>query len=422
MKMWQVLRWVPDFPVQALRAAQPPLPSVEHIFEAVQTKGDAALQELTARYDGVKLTDFRLSGDEIEAATISSELAEAIQRAYENIWAFHLRQLPGELVVETQPGVLCGLRYVPLERVGLYVPGGTAPLISTVLMLGIPAQLAGVPQIALATPPDREGRIHPAILYAARLCGITEIYRLGGAQAIAAFALGTERIPSVDKIAGPGNRFVQAAKLEAARRGIAIDMPAGPSEVVVIADNHTPADWIAADLLAQAEHGTDSLVLFITPIEPLIPAVESAMQRLLQYNPRRTFIEETLAHSRALIVPNLETAVAVGDALAPEHLILAVEQPERFLPMLKRSGSVFLGAHTPESAGDYASGTNHVLPTGGTARSYGSLTVLSFMRSFTYQQLTSEGVRALTPTVLALAEAEGLPAHAEAMRLRHAAI
>lgn len=419
---WRILTWTPDLSTRLLRAAQPPLPSVEHIFQAVQERGDTALRELTSRYDGVELSAFRLPEDEIERATVAPALAEAIHAAYENIRSFHLRQLPTEVVVETRPGVLCGLRYVPLERVGLYVPGGTAPLISTVLMLGIPAQLAGVPRLALATPPDREGGIHPAILYAARLCGITEIYRLGGAQAIAALALGTESIPSVAKIAGPGNRYVQAAKLEAARRGIAIDMPAGPSEVVVVADDSTPPEWIAADLLAQAEHGADSMVVFITPVESLVPAVEAAMQRLLHGNPRRPLIEETLSHSRAVIVPDLETGITIADSLAPEHLILAVEGAERFLPLVKKSGSVFLGALTPESAGDYASGTNHVLPTGGAARSYGSLTVLSFMRSFTYQKLSSLGIQHLTPVVLTLAEAEGLPAHAEAMRLRYAAI
>ncbi|MCS7153138.1 MAG: histidinol dehydrogenase [Bacteroidia bacterium] len=419
---WCVYRWEPGFSPQVLRAAQPPLPSVEAIFEAVEKRGDAALFELTQQYDGVALERLRIPTSEIERAEVPAPLVEAIHTAYQNLRTFHLRQLPEEVVVETQPGVLCGLRYVPLRRVGLYVPGGTAPLVSTVLMLGVAAQVAGVPEIALATPPAQDGRVPEAILYAARLCGIYEIYSVGGAQAIAAFALGTESIPAVDKIAGPGNRFVQAAKLEAARRGVGIDMPAGPSEVVVVCDETAPPAWMAADLLAQAEHGPDSLVGLITPIEDLIYAIQTEMEKQLSSNPRRSFIEESLEHSWALLVPDVETGVKVADAIAPEHLILACGQPERFLSQLYRAGSVFLGPLTPESAGDYASGTNHVLPTGGMARSYGSLTALSFMRSFTYQRLTPEGVRHLTPTVLELAKFEGLPAHAEAMRFRYEAL
>ncbi|MCS6895092.1 MAG: histidinol dehydrogenase [Bacteroidia bacterium] len=419
---WQHYQWYPDFPTKQLRATQPPLPDVEGIFRAVEEKGDEALYELTQRYDGVKLSALRVSEAEIHAAQVPPALAEAIHAAYENIWNFHFRQLPQEIVVETQRGVLCGLRYVPIARVGLYVPGGTAPLISSVLMLGIPAKIAGVPQIVLATPPSSNGKIHEALLYAARICGISEVYAVGGAQAIAALTIGTQSIPAVDKIAGPGNRFVQAAKLEAARRGVAIDMPAGPSEVIVLADSTAHPEWIAADLIAQAEHGSDSLVGLITTDAELIPAVEMAIKDLLSHNPRRAYAEETLNHSWSLTVPDILTGIQIVNAVAPEHLILACEKPECYLSHLRQVGSVFLGHLTPESAGDYASGTNHVLPTGGMARSFGSLTVLSFMRSFTYQQLNPEGVKALTPAVLHLAEAEGLLGHAESMRLRYAAI
>ncbi|MCX8112981.1 MAG: histidinol dehydrogenase [Bacteroidia bacterium] len=408
--------------MSCLRADQPSLPDVAEFFKVVKEQGDRALYEMTARYDGIHLSALRVPPEAIEAATVAEPLAEAIHAAYENLRAFHLRQLPAEVVVETQPGVLCGLRYAPLRRVGLYVPGGTAPLISTALMLGVPAQIAGVSEVVLATPPSPSGKVHPGILYAARLCGIREVYQIGGAQAIAAFAVGTETIAPVDKIAGPGNRYVQAAKLEAARRGIAIDMPAGPSEVVVVADETAPPAWIAADLLAQAEHGPDSLVGLLSPSSALLSAVENALSHLLSRIPRRAQAEATLSHSWAVEVPDLETAIRIADEVAPEHLILACTEPERFLSMLRRVGSVFLGIMTPESAGDYTSGTNHVLPTGGTARSYGSLTVLSFMRSFTYQRLTADGVRRLTPAVLTLAEAEGLSAHAEAMLLRYAAL
>lgn len=415
---WQVYKWAPGFSAALLRRAQPSLPDVSEVFSLVERQGDEALYALTEKWDGVQLGSLQVPVEEIRHAQVEASLARAMEQAYANLYAFHLRQKPKEIVVETQPGVLCGLRYVPLERVGLYVPGGTAPLFSTVLMLGIPAQIAGVSLVVLMTPPGPGGKVHPAILYAARLCGIETIYTVGGAQAIAALAVGTPSIPRVDKIFGPGNRYVQAAKLEAARRGIAIDMPAGPSEVVVIADETAPPRWVAADLLAQAEHGPDSLVgLLYTPTYPR-EAVEEAMHALLQDHPRRSFIEATLAHSWAVEVPDLPTALAVANEVAPEHLILACAEPEQWLAYVRRAGSVFLGIHTPESAGDYASGTNHVLPTGGTARSYGSLTVLSFLRSFTYQQLRPEGVRMLGPVVEALAEAEGLPSHAEAIRLR----
>jgi len=419
---WRRYTWSPGFAYAQLRAQQPPLPNVRPVFDRVEREGDEALYAFTREWDGVELPSLQVPPEAIAKASVEPTLAQAIEQAYQNLYVFHLAQRPSEIVCETQPGVVCGLRYVPYERVGLYVPGGTAPLFSTVLMLGVPAQVARVPSVALATPPGPEGEVHPAILYAARLCGIYEVYRVGGAQAIAAFGLGTPTIPPVCKVYGPGNRYVQAAKLELVRRGLAIDMPAGPSEVVVIADSTAPPRWIAADLLAQAEHGPDSLVGLITPEEALIACVEEEITTLLRSHPRRAFIEATLGHSWALRVPNLETALEAVNAIAPEHLILACEAPFSWLDQVRTAGSVFLGSWTPESAGDYASGTNHVLPTGGAARSYGSLTVMSFLRTLTYQQLAQEGVRSIAPTVMTMAQAEGLPAHAYAMELRYAAL
>ncbi len=421
--MWNIYQWSPDFSAKVLRRHQPPLPEVSAVFGEVAAEGDAALVRLSAAWDGVDLTPgLRVPVPPKERIPVSRALSAAIKSAYHHLYHFHVGQWPQSFELETAPGVRCGVRYVPFERVGLYVPGGTAPLFSTVLMLGVPARVAGVTEIVLMTPPQKDGSIHPAVLYAAAMCDITEIYRVGGAQAIAAMALGTESVRPVDKVFGPGNRYVQAAKLEAARRGIPIDMPAGPSEVVVLADETTPPAWIAWDLLAQAEHGPDSFVGLITPAEHLITKVFQEIQQILREHPRRAFIESTLAHSWALLVPDLETGIEVANVVAPEHLILAVGAPNLLLEHVRTAGSVFLGRLTPESAGDYASGTNHVLPTGGFARSYGSLTLHAFLRSFTYQELLPEGVRYLTPIVTTMAEAEGLPGHAQAMRVRYAAL
>ncbi len=421
--MWRVLAYEPGFSGATLRAQQPPLPDVGFIFEAIRAEGDVALRRFTAEWDGVEIVgDFRVAVPPPGEISLPFELKAAIERAYWNIHAFHRHQRPQSYEVETMPGVRCGVRYVPLEKVGLYVPGGSAPLFSTVLMLGVPAQIAQVPEVYLCTPPGRDGLVHPAILYAAALCGIRHIWRCGGAQAIAAMALGTESLPRVDKIFGPGNRYVEAAKLAAARQGVAIDMPAGPSEVVVIADASARPLWVAWDLLAQAEHGPDSLVGLITTSPPLIEAVQAHLWEALAAHPRAPYIEETLRHSWALSVPSLEVAFALANEIAPEHLILALSDAEKWLPAVKTAGSVFLGPWTPESAGDYASGTNHVLPTRGFARSYASLTVGAFMRSMTYQVLSAEGVRGLAPTVITMAEAEGLPAHARAMALRYEAL
>jgi histidinol dehydrogenase len=421
--MWQVYRYEPGFPVEKLRAQQPPLPEVGLIFEAVAAEGDAALRRFTAQWDGAHIEgELSVPIPPLSQIPIAPSLAAAIETAYENIRAFHLLQKPVPYEVETMGGVRCGLRYVPLQRVGLYVPGGSAPLFSTVLMLGVPAQIAEVPEVYLCTPPQRDGSIHPAILYAAGLCGLERVWRCGGAQAIAAMALGTQSLPPVNKIFGPGNRYVEAAKLEAARRGIAIDMPAGPSEVVILADETSPAEWVAWDLLAQAEHGPDSLVGLITTHPPLISAVWEKISSSLATHPRASYIQQTLQHSWALLVPSLKDALTIANAIAPEHLILSLKDAETWLPEVQTAGSVFLGHWTPESAGDYASGTNHVLPTRGFARSFGSLTVSAFMRSFTYQVLSQTGIRTLAPTVITLAEAEGLPAHAKAIAVRYEAL
>ncbi|MCX7606984.1 MAG: histidinol dehydrogenase [Bacteroidia bacterium] len=419
---WHLYEWSEGFSIRSLRREPASLPFVEEVFSRVAAEGDEALLAYTRLWDGVSLARLRVPVQEIESARVSPSLAAAIERAYANIYSFHSLQRPKEIVTETEEGVLCGLRYVPIRRVGLYIPGGTAPLFSTVLMLGVPAQIAGVPSVAMAMPPSPSGTVHPAVLYAARLCGISEIYTVGGAQAIAAFAIGTATIPAVDKIFGPGNRYVQAAKLEAVRRGVAIDMPAGPSEVVIVTDETALPLWVAADLIAQAEHGPDSLVGLVSPSRELIQQVSESLYQQVSMHPRRRFIESSLEGSWALWVPDMDTALTVVEEVAPEHLILACKSPESWLSRLHRVGSVFLGPLTPESAGDYASGTNHVLPTGGAARGYSSLTVLSFLRSFTYQRLTLEGVRSLSPTVISMAEAEELPAHAQAMKLRYASL
>ncbi len=421
--MWQVYSYEAGFAIERLRERQPPLPEVGFVFEAVASEGDAALRRFTAEWDGVKIEgDLSIAVPPPSQIALPSSLARAIETAYQNIYAFHLAQQPMPFEVETMPGVRCGIRYIPLSRVGLYVPGGSAPLFSTVLMLGVPAQIAQVPGVYLCTPPQKDGSIHLAILYAAALCGLDRVWRCGGAQAIAAMTMGTESLPRMDKIFGPGNRYVEAAKLEAARRGVAIDMPAGPSEVVVVADETAPADWVAWDLLAQAEHGPDSLVGLITTHPPLIDAVWQKLSQALRLHPRAPYIQETLRHSWAVTTPSLQEALTIANAVAPEHLILAIQHAEKWLPDVQTAGSVFLGMWTPESAGDYASGTNHVLPTRGFARSYGSLTVSAFMRSLTYQVLSEEGVRALAPTVMVMAESEGLFAHAQAMALRYEAV
>jgi histidinol dehydrogenase len=394
--------------------------SVRKIMEAVQKRGDRAVKKYTKAFDGAGLRHLAVKGKEIRAAEQSLEpsLQEAITRAAQNIQRFHESQLRQEAAVETMPGVTCWRKSIPIQSVGLYIPGGTAPLFSTVLMLGIPAVLAGCPDIVLCSPPDKEGNIHPAILFAAKSVGITRIFKAGGVQAIAAMAYGTESIPRVHKIFGPGNGYVTYAKQLAQQEGVAIDMPAGPSEVCVLADASANPSFVAADLLSQAEHGRDSQVLLVSNDRKTVDAVLGKLQQQLSVLNRKDLAESALLHSKAIICDTLDDCMAIVNAYAPEHLILACENPVQWAEKVTAAGSVFLGHYTPESAGDYASGTNHTLPTNGHARAYSGVSVDSYLKKVTFQQITEAGLRLLGPVIVTMAEAEGLQGHAEAVRVR----
>jgi len=394
---------------------------VRDIFARVQQGGDTALLALTAELDQAKLTSVLVSADEMAAAAaqVPAELQAAIRQAKANIEAFHAVQRQPVLQVETMPGVLCSRRAVPVQRVGLYVPGGTAPLFSTLLMLGVPARLAGCPEVVVCTPPQPDGTISPVILYVAQLLGINTVVKAGGAQAIAALAVGTATVPAVDKIFGPGNRYVTAAKqLAAAAYGVAIDMPAGPSEVLVIADDTSNPAFVAADLLSQAEHGPDSQVVLLSTSATVLAQVESQLQQQLQTLPRREVAAQALANSRALLLNDAAAMLAFSNQYAPEHLILAVDNADELAAAVTNAGSVFLGHMTPEAVGDYASGTNHTLPTNGYARQYSGVSLDSFVKNITFQRLSASGLRALGPVVEVMAEAEGLMAHARAVTVR----
>ena len=397
---------------------------VRDIIRAVRTEGDAALQRFSLEFDKLQSNPLRLSDESQQRliASLSDELKTAIQIAYRNISSFHAAQLPENIRIETQPGVICELNYSALDQVGLYVPGGSAPLPSTVLMLGVPAQLARCRRVVLVTPPGQPeaGDIAAEIVYAASLCGITEIYTLGGAQAIAALAYGTETIGKVDKIFGPGNRFVTEAKQQVSQdaRGAAIDMPAGPSEVLVIADDSANPVFVAADLLSQAEHGPDSQVVLVSPSEALLVNTISELKRQTALLPRAEIAQKALSHSRLILTPDLATAAQVSNQYAPEHLIIQTADDQALLGKLTNAASIFVGPYTPESAGDYASGTNHVLPTYGYSRNHSSLSLADFYRRYTVQTLTAAGMRDLGPTIVKLAKAEGLDAHANAVSFR----
>ncbi|MBU1618829.1 MAG: histidinol dehydrogenase [Gammaproteobacteria bacterium] len=398
--------------------------SVKDIISAVRSEGDTALLRFSREFDKLSSNPLRLS-DELQQsliASLSDELKIAIQIAYRNIRTFHAAQLPENIRIETQPGVVCELNYSALDQVGLYVPGGSAPLPSTVLMLGVPAQLAGCRRVVLVTPPGQPeaGDIAAEIVYAATLCGITEIYTLGGAQAIAALAYGTESIGKVDKVFGPGNRFVTEAKQQVSQdpRGAAIDMPAGPSEVLVIADDNANPVFVAADLLSQAEHGPDSQVVLVSPSEALLVNTISELKRQTALLPRAEIAKKALSNSRLILTPDLATAALVSNQYAPEHLIIQTADDQALLGKLTNAASIFVGPYTPESAGDYASGTNHVLPTYGYSRNHSSLSLADFYRRYTVQTLTAEGMRDLGPTIVKLAKAEGLDAHANAVSYR----
>lgn len=396
------------------------LHTVQQLMAAVRATGDEALKQLTQQFDGVLLDTLRVDAAEIKnaASLVPDVLKQAMQQAKANIETFHRAQLLPVKKIETMPGVVCWQQPVPIEKVGLYIPGGTAPLFSTVLMLGVPAQLAGCTEVVLCTPCNNNGSVHPAVLYAAELVGIKKIFKLGGAQAIAAMAYGTESVPAVYKILGPGNRYVTAAKQLAQMEGIAIDMPAGPSEVCVVADATADASFVAADLLSQAEHGPDSQVLLIATDENTVDEVEKELQQQLAVLPRRHLAEKSLSNSRAVVVASLDEALALANAYAAEHLILNCTGALEVAGKITTAGSVFIGAYAPESAGDYASGTNHTLPTHAFARAYSGVSMDSFFKKITFQQLTAEGLQNLAPTVITMAKAEGLEAHAEAIRVR----
>lgn len=393
---------------------------VRPIVDEVAEKGDAALRAYAERFDKVCLTDLRVSEAEIRAAEalVSDDLKNALRQAYSQIYAFHAAQRFSGVRVETAPGVVCEQRALPISRVGLYIPGGSAPLFSTVLMLGIPARIAGCEKVVLCTPPAKDGSVHPAILFAASLCGITEIFKVGGAQAVAAMAVGTETVPQVDKIFGPGNQYVMAAKQWVALKGTAIDMPAGPSEVEVLADDSARADFVAADLLSQAEHGPDSQAILITTSKKLAEDVVAEVSRQCAALPRHEIAEKALQHSKIIVFDTMEEALEMTNLYAPEHLIIATRDYREVAQKISHAGSVFLGNYSCESAGDYASGTNHTLPTSGFAKSYSGLCLDSFMRKITFQELTEEGIRSIGRCVELMASAEALDAHRNAMTLR----
>jgi len=395
---------------------------VAEIIAQVRSRGDAALRELTRKYDRADLKDFKVSAEEVAAAAgqLSDQQLAAIDLAIRNVGRFHEQQHPSPILVETMPGVSCERVSHAIDAVGLYVPAGTAPLPSAAIMLAVPATIAGCPTKLLCTPPRRDGTADPAILVAATRAGVSDIYKIGGAQAIAAMAYGTGSVPKVCKVFGPGNAWVTSAKAQVSGdpAGAAIDMPAGPSEVLVIGDERASAEFVASDLLSQAEHGVDSQVVLLTTSPDLAAKVVAELDRQLANLSRARIAAEALKHSRIIIVPDVDTAVAVSNRYAPEHLILQVENPRDLLPLLRNAGSIFVGPWTPESVGDYCSGTNHVLPTYGFARTYSGLGVDQFMRQVTVQELTREGLDSLGDAVISLAGLEGLDAHAAAVSIR----
>lgn len=397
---------------------------VSTILGEVKSRGDAALKDFSLRFDGAIPSSLRVSKEtrDLLASQVPPDLVDALVRATETISRFHVSQRTREPEVETVPGVVCFRRSVPIERVGIYIPGGTAPLFSTLLMLAIPAKLAGVREIVLCTPGGKHGALNEVIACAAQLLEIDEIYLAGGAQAIGALAYGTETIPAVHKVCGPGNSFVTEAKLQIAAEGIAIDMPAGPSEVLVIADSAADPRFVAADLLAQAEHGPDSQVVVVTTEEGLLDRVLVEVERQIAVLPRGGVASRALGESLGVVVTSIDEAIAFSNVYAPEHLILAVGEPERYISAITNAGSVFLGYFAAEALGDYASGTNHVLPTNGAARAISGVSLDTFVKKITFQTVTAEGLTRLASTVACMARAEGLDAHARAVLVRQEAL
>jgi histidinol dehydrogenase len=393
---------------------------VNEVFTDIQKNGDAAVAKYTQKFDGVTLENTLVSENEIsEAITfVSSELKEAIILAKENITKFHAAQKTAKVFVETIKGVSCWQEKRPIQKVGLYVPGGTAPLLSTVLMLAIPAQIAGCKEIVLCSPPNKEGKIHPAILYAANLCGVTKIVKVGGIQAIAAYTFGTETIPQVYKIFGPGNQFVTVAKQLSTKYGVAIDMPAGPSELLVVADDSANASYVASDLLSQAEHGIDSQVILVSTSQDLIAKVGIEIEKQLIALPRIAIAQKAIDNSKSIFVENDTIALELINEYGPEHFIVCTENNDFYVNHIENAGSVFIGNYTPESAGDYASGTNHTLPTNGFTKAYSGVNLDSFLKSITFQEISKEGIKAIGKSVELMAAAEGLQAHKNAVSIR----
>ena len=411
---WEALLQRPNFEAAEL------LPKVQSILDAVALEGDAALLRFSATFDQVQLKSLCIDPALIQAAEaiVAPALKTAIQSAKVNIEIFHQAQLKKEEKIETMPGVWCWRKSVGIEKVGIYIPGGTAPLFSTVLMLGIPAKLAGCKEVILCTPPRKDGTVDPAILYAAGLVGIQQIYTIGGAQAIAAMAYGTAIVPKVFKIFGPGNQYVTAAKQLVQQQGVAIDMPAGPSEVCVYADETAVPSFVAADLLSQAEHGADSQVLLIASNRNIVEQVQLELTQQLADLPRADFATKALGHSKAIVIASREDAIQLINAYAPEHLILSVDNALVVAEKIINAGSVFIGNYSPESVGDYASGTNHTLPTNGYAKAYSGVSVDSFVKKITFQQLTEMGLKNIAQTVIQMASGEQLEAHAQAVAIR----
>ena len=393
--------------------------AVARVIEQVCADGDSAVRALTRRFDGVEVGDARVGDEEFEQAfrEVPPAVQAAMSEARERLLAWHRAGMAADFEIETAPGVRCGLVLRGISRVGLYVPAGTAPLPSTALMLGVPAALAGCEEVVLCTPPRPDGRADATVLVAARLCGISKVFKIGGAQAIAAMAFGTESVPACDKLFGPGNSYVTSAKQQVSMRsgGPAIDMPAGPSEVLVIADAGAPPAFVASDLLSQAEHGRDSQVILLTDSSALIAAVQAEIESQCALLPRAEIARSALDHARLIEVASLDEAFAISNVYAPEHLILALREAQAWLPKVRRAGSVFLGDLAPESLGDYCSGTNHVLPTNGAARAWSGVSVASFQTSISVQSVTAEGLRTIGPCAVTLARAEGLEAHAQAV-------
>ena len=394
--------------------------TVKQIFIEIQNNGDKAIKDYTKKFDGVDLISSLVSPHEFDEASIlvSAALKRAIEIAKTNIEKFHKAQQTAKIEVETTPGVLCWQEKRPIQKVGLYIPGGTAPLFSTILMLAIPAKIAGCKEIILCSPPNIEGKLHPAILYTAQLCGVTKIFKVGGIQAIAGMTFGTASIPQVYKIFGPGNQYVTAAKQLATKYNVAIDMPAGPSELLVVADDTANAAFVASDLLSQAEHGVDSQVILVSTSKQMIDSVEKELEIQINDLPRKEIAKKAIANSKLIYVDNDELAIELINRYGPEHYIVCVKNEEYYINNTQNAGSVFIGNYTPESAGDYASGTNHTLPTNGYAKQYSGVNLDSFMKSMTFQKITQEGIQKIGNAIEIMAIAEGLQAHKNAVTLR----